>query len=103
MWLPVVLLVLTAATVLTARSAAQVAPCDATCVGVPNPGANCAESESYVCHTCLLPRWCRGFGLPGTQICFDFAEEGLRITHIICLDGTHTDEWSAALCGSCYD
>lgn len=100
-WLPAVLLVVTAASIWTARSLAQEVPCDVTCVDVPNPGA-CTTTVSYVCSTtCLLLRACRGFGIPGTQVCFDFAEEGTKITHRIC--GTsHIDEWSAALCGSCY-
>jgi hypothetical protein len=98
-WLPVVLLAL--AVTVTVRTTAQHVPCDVTCVDVTNP-TSCTTYVTYQCSTCLLLRPCRGFGVPGTQVCFDFAEEGLRITHQVCADGRHADSWSAALCGSCY-
>jgi hypothetical protein len=94
------LAVLIAAVIWTARSNAQEMPCDATCTTIPS--LNCTTYVSYVCSTCIRYTWCEGFGVPGTQVCWDFAEEGTKITHKICGDGTHTDEWSAALCGSCY-
>jgi hypothetical protein len=88
------------AAVWTARSTAQEVPCDATCTYIPS--LSCSTVVSYVCSTCIRYTWCEGFGLPGTQVCWDFAEEGTKITHRICADGSHTDEWAAAPCGSCY-
>ena len=97
--LSVGLAVLLAAAVWTARSSAQFeVPCDATCTDT----SICMTYVSYVCSTCIKYYWCEGFGLPGTQVCWDFAEEGTKITHKVCGNGTHTDSWAAAPCGSCY-
>jgi hypothetical protein len=94
-----------AAGVWTARAWAQgetVLPCDATCVDTGGGPASCSTYISYTCSTCILYRYCPGFGLPGTQVCWDFAEEGLKIVHTLCANGSHTDEWFAAPCGACY-